>query len=105
MEFKILIAAAIILAFIIAGAIMSYSSFENWLVFAVSAAEKQFGGKTGKLKLRYVYNMAVEVFPVLVKLMPFSLFSVMVDSALEIMKDMADKNKTISNAITKSDCE
>ena len=84
---------------------LNFSAFHNWLVFAVSEAEKKFGGKTGKLKLRYVYDLAVEAFPVLAKTIPFSFFCWMVDSALVVMRGMIDDNKAISDIIKPSDKE
>lgn len=74
--------------------------FKNWLVWAVSEAEKMLGSGTGQLKLRYVYDAAVVRFPILAKLIPFTIFSRMVDAALEIMNDMIANNATIAEAIT-----
>lgn len=81
--------------------IMSLSSFKNWLVYAVSKAEKLFGSKTGKLKLRYVYYLAIEAYPLIVKLLPFSIFSILVDSSLKAMRLMIENNKEISDIIFK----
>ena len=74
-----------------------------WLVFAVSEAEKALGGGTGKLKLRYAYNIAIKYFPTLTKMIPFSVFSSMVDKALETMRLMIDTNKAISDVINNKD--
>lgn len=81
--------------------VMSLSSFKNWLVYAVSKAEKLFGSKTGKLKLRYVYYLAIEAYPLIVKLLPFSIFSILVDSSLKAMRLMIENNKEISDIIFK----
>lgn len=81
--------------------VMSLSSFKNWLVYAVSKAEKLFGSKTGKLKLRYVYYLAIEAYPLIVKLLPFSIFSILVDSSLKAMHLMIENNKEISDIIFK----
>lgn len=80
---------------------MSLSSFKNWLVYAVSKAEKLFGSKTGKLKLRYVYYLAIEAYPLIVKLLPFSIFNILVDSSLKAMRLMIENNKEISDIIFK----
>ena len=80
---------------------MSLSSFKNWLVYAVSKAEKLFGSKTGKLKLRDVYYLAIEAYPLIVKLLPFSIFSILVDSSLKAMRLMIENNKEISDIIFK----
>lgn len=106
MEAKIIFIAVLAVVLIVGIVIAAnISSFKNWLVFAVSEAEKKFGGKTGKLKLRYVYDLAVEAFPVLSKTLPFSFFCRMVDSALVIMRGMIDDNKAISDIIKPDDRE
>ena len=74
--------------------------FKNWLVWAVSEAEKGLGSGTGQLKLRLVYDMAVARFPIVAKLIPFKLFSNMVDTALKIMNEMIKNNASIAEAIT-----
>ena len=74
--------------------------FKNWLVWAVSEAERVLGSGTGQLKLRYVYDMAVLRFPIVAKIIPFELFSRMVDSALKVMNDMIKNNTNIAEAIT-----
>lgn len=74
--------------------------FKNWLVWAVSEAEKVLGSGTGQLKLRYVYDMAVLRFPIVAKIIPFKLFSGMVDAALKVMSDMIKNNTSIAEAIT-----
>ena len=73
--------------------------FKNWLVWAVSEAEATFGSKTGQLKLRYAYELALERFPIVAKFIPFTLFSKFVDSALDVMRDMVENNKNIADAI------
>ena len=74
--------------------------FKNWLVWAVSEAEKVLGSGTGQLKLRLVYDMAVARFSIVAKLMPFKVFSNMVDAALKIMNEMIKNNASIAEAIT-----
>ena len=74
--------------------------FKNWLVWAVSEAERVLGSGTGQLKLRYVYDMAVLRFPIVAKIIPFKLFSGMVDAALKVMNDMIKNNTSIAEAIT-----
>ena len=101
----IILIAAIVVAIIVTILALRFSSFRNWLVFAVSEAEKALGGGTGKLKLRYAYNIAIECFPTLTKLIPFSVFSFMVDGALETMRLMIDTNKAISDVINNKDKE
>ena len=54
----------------------------EWLLGAVTEAEKNLGGGTGKLKLRQVYDLFVTRFPWLAKTVSFELFSSLVDDAL-----------------------
>lgn len=91
---------AIILCIIIIGGGIYINGFKNWLVWAVTEAESLFGSNTGKLKLRYAYKLAIERFPVIAKFIPFSLFSKLVDKALEIMREMIENNKNISEVIS-----
>lgn len=67
----------------------------RWLLWAVTEAEKDLGGGTGKLKLRQVYDLFVTRFPWLAKLVSFELFSDMVDDALEEMREMLDTNQAV----------
>lgn len=66
---------------------------KEWLLWAVTEAEKDLGGGTGKLKLRQVYDLFVTRFPWLAKLVSFELFSSMVDEALEEMREMLKTNE------------
>jgi hypothetical protein len=77
------------------------NGFKNWLVWAVSEAENMFGSKTGQLKLRYVYELAVQRFPTIAKFIPFETFGKMVDGALDIMRKMIENNEDIANIIVK----
>ena len=99
MDIKEIIIGAILVVLIVAGGIY-VNGFKNWLVWAVSEAEATFGSKTGKLKLRYAYDLAAERFPTITKLIPFTIFSKMVDNALDIMRSMIETNENIAEAIT-----
>jgi hypothetical protein len=99
MDTKHIVVRVIATVIIVAGGIY-VNGFKNWLVWAVSEAEAIFGSKTGKLKLRYVYDMAVERFPIVAKVMPFSVFGKLVDDALDVMRDMIENNKDIADAIS-----
>lgn len=77
--------------------------FKNWLVWAVSEAEKMLGSGTGQLKLRYVYDAAVVRFPIVAKLIPFNIFSRMVDAALVVMHEMIENNVKIAETITNNE--
>jgi len=75
------------------------ANIKQWLKYAVIEAEKFLGGKTGQLKLRYVYDLAVKQFPWIVTLVTFEIFSGWVDEALEWMKVQIQQNKAINNYI------
>ena len=70
-------------------------AIREWLLMAVTEAEKELGGGTGKLKLRYVYDLFVSRFPWAAKVIPFSTFSDLVDEALVEMRDMLAKNTKV----------
>lgn len=67
----------------------------EWLLLAVTQAEKELGSKTGKLKLRTVYDAFLTKFPWLAPVVSFERFSALVDDALEEMRDMLDKNEAV----------
>lgn len=74
-------------------------SVKEWLLFAVTEAEKKLGGGTGQLKLRFVYDMFIEKFPHTSCLISFETFSGLVDEALERMKAMLETNKAVETYI------
>ena len=71
----------------------------EWLLWAVTEAEKELGGGTGKLKLRQVYDLFVTRFPWLAKVVSFELFSDMVDDALDEMREMLQNNKAVKELV------
>lgn len=71
----------------------------EWLLIAVTEAETALGGGTGKLKLRYVYDLFISKFPWLVKVVSFELFSSLVDDALEEMRDMLKTNVAVKTIV------
>ena len=73
----------------------------EWLIFAVTKAEKELGSGTGKIKLRYVYDMFVEKFARIAKVITFEMFSTMVDEALESMRDLLEKNSAVRDLVSK----
>ena len=75
---------------------------KEWLLWAVTEAEKELGGGTGQLKLRQVYDLFVTRFPWLAKLISFELFSDMVDEALEEMRHLLDTNTAVAAFVTGS---
>ena len=73
----------------------------EWLLLAVVEAEKQLGGGTGQIKLRFVYDMFIDKFKTLSMLISFDRFSLMVDNALDEMKEMLVSNKQLKDYIEK----
>ena len=78
-------------------------SIKNWLLYAVSMAEQEWGSGTGKIKLRDVYDSFVARYPIFAVVIPFSVFSLWVDEALVEMRDMLEKNLDIRAFITMED--
>ena len=64
----------------------------EWLLWAVTQAEAELGGGTGRLKLRSVYDMFLQRFPQLAFLIGFERFSELVDESLEEMREMLANN-------------
>lgn len=88
----ILIVCAVVIFFVLYK-LFGLNKIKQWLLWAVTEAEKEFGSGTGQLKLAKVYDMFVTRFPKLQVIVPFSLFSKLVDEALEIMKNMLKNDK------------
>ena len=92
------ISISIVISLVIILLALRFASFRNWLVYAVSEAEKYLGAKTGRLKIRYAYDLALKNFPTFAKIIPWSVFSWLVDKALVVMRDMLN-NKEIAGYI------
>ena len=75
----------------------------QWLLGAVTAAEKELGGGTGKLKLRTVYDAFLTKFPWLAPVIPFEQFSGLVDDALVEMRKLLADNKAVQQMVTVED--
>lgn len=74
---------------------------KQWLLFIVIEAEKELGGGTGAVKLRFVYDKFIERFKFMSKLITFEMFSKMVDEALEVMRLMIQQNQNVADYINK----
>lgn len=72
---------------------------KQWLLQAVVQAEKELGSGTGKIKLSAVYDMFIERFPVVSKLVSFNTFSSMVDDVLETIRKLLESNKSLEEYI------
>lgn len=67
-----------------------------WLLYAVIEAEKTYSSGTGRLKLAAVYSQFIELFPSLVPILPYELFSKMVDEVLVEMRKLLETNLDIA---------
>lgn len=89
------IAVVLVLLFGIYYTITNKQKVKEWLCYAVTIAERDLKSGTGQLKLRQVYDMFIERFPVFSKLVPFSTFSLWVDEALIFLREQLEKNENI----------
>jgi hypothetical protein len=74
-------------------------NIKEWLLYAVVEAEKGLGSKTGKLKLRQVYDWFISTYPIISKLISFNTFSSYVDMALDEMENILDTNEAIKQYV------
>ena len=80
-------------------AITDKQKVKTWLEWAVTMAEKELGSGTGQLKLRQVYDMFIERFPVFSKFISFALFSQWVDDALDFLREQLEKNERLKGFV------
>ncbi len=91
---------------IVCGAILIYFAYKypakvrEWLLYAVTIAEKEYGSGTGQIKLRAVYDMFLAKYPKLSIFISFETFSGWVDIALDKMRMMIEQNPA-ANALVK----
>lgn len=76
-----------------------HKSMKDWLLYACSVAEKEFGSKTGQLKLRYVWSMACKQFSFLTTFLSFEKFSEMVDDCLIDLRHLIETNDNIATCL------
>ena len=72
---------------------------KEWLLYAVILAEKEFQGGTGILKLHYVWDLFIEKYPSVARVITFEMFSMWVDEVLEQMKHILDTNLNIASYV------
>lgn len=75
------------------------AKLREWLLYATTLAEKELGGGTGRLKLRYVYDMFVVKFPWLAKVISFTRFSELVDEVLIDMNELLNTNSAVNQYV------
>ena len=69
------------------------------LLYWTTLAEKELGSGTGKLKLRYVYDLFITKFTVLSKFITFDQFSKIVDDVLEETRKLITENKKVQEYV------
>ena len=74
-------------------------SVKEWLLYAVTEAEKELGSGTGQLKLRQVYDKFLSRFTSLAMLISFERFSALVDEALIEMKRLISTNHAVKQYV------
>jgi len=75
-------------------------NLKEWLKLAVIEAEASFSGSgTGTIKLRSVYDAAIERFPWVGIAVSFEDFSGYVDEALDWMKNILDNDEKVASFI------
>lgn len=72
---------------------------KEWLRYAVSEAEKELGSGTGQLKLRKVYDLAIQKFPWIGKCIKFETFSNWVDEALVWLNKQLEENENVAKLV------
>ena len=95
-NWSLLIVIAVLVSYVV---ISGKKSVKEWLLYAVFMAESEWGSGTGKLKLRTVYDMFVAKYPIISKILPFSVFSLWVDEVLKEMRQILEENKEIRASI------
>ena len=71
----------------------------EWLVCLCAVAEMTYGSGTGYLKLRDVYAEFVREYPILSSVLPFNVFSALVDKALKFLKEKLAENEAINDIV------
>lgn len=88
-----IVVSLLLLIGIISFIVNERKNIKEWLLYAVIESEKILGSKTGKLKLRQVYDWFISTFPVASKFISFNSYSKLVDLALVEMKEILNTNK------------
>lgn len=91
----VIIAVATVVILFATYKIFGIDKVREWLLIAVTKAEEIYGNGTGKLKLVYVYDLFITKFPKLQAIIPYKLFTVLVDQALVVMRKMLENDKIV----------
>jgi hypothetical protein len=99
-NWQIIIAALVVIAALISFCrqpkAVQLAKVKEWLLWAVCKAEEELGSGTGILKLRLVYDMFVNTWPFVAKIIKFTTFSHLVDEALAKVKLLLENNIKIT---------
>lgn len=95
--------AAAVVAAVIWLAVNEKRRLAEWLLLAVTDAEKSLGAGTGQLKLRRVYDWFTDKFTVVSLFIGFEQFSGLVDIALEKMRTMLAENIAAADYVKEKD--
>ena len=88
-----------VITFLRMGQQQQMKMISEWLLLAVVQAEKELGGGTGEIKLRYVYDKFIQKFGKMAMIISFEQFSSMVDVALDKMRNMLSSNTQLVNYV------
>ena len=88
----LIIVSGIIFAFFKSPSEMQLRKVKAWLLLAVTQAEAELGSGTGKLKLRFVYDLFITKFTWIARVISFEMFTDLVEDALDEMRDMLKTN-------------
>lgn len=95
----IIVAIVYVIRFFRSGKSAQLANVKEWLLYATTQAEKEFGSGTGKIKLRSVYDKFCVRFPWLAKVVTFSQFSSFVDDALKDMNNLLATNTAVQTYV------
>lgn len=80
----------------------SKSQFEKlrrWLLAVVIEAERALGSGAGELKLSLAYGMFSKRYKWLSLILPYSVFKLLVEEALETMRELLEKEEAIKKYV------
>lgn len=71
----------------------------QWILYAMIEAEKKFGSQTGKIKLRYVYDLFIDRFSNLSRCISFEDFESIVDNTMETFNTLINTNEKLNEYV------
>lgn len=76
-------------------------SIKQWAIYACAMAESALGSGTGQLKMRQTYDMFLNKFPALAKMISFEKYQGIAEAALIEFKKMLKENPSIKDLVIK----